>query len=84
MLDVFKVYNIINDINDIDGIGYCVVYGGEKFFELVVIIDEVEKEIEELSELVLFYNLVNLMGICVFCKLLLNIFYVVIFDIVFY
>ncbi|HDN2163901.1 TPA: acetate kinase, partial [Staphylococcus aureus] len=63
MLDAFKAHNIINDINDIDGTGHRVVHGGEKFPESVAITDEVEKEIEELSELAPLHNPANLMGI---------------------
>ena len=73
MLDAFKAHNIINDINDIDGTGHRVVHGGEKFPESVAITDEVEKEIEELSELAPLHNPANLMGIRAFRKLLPNI-----------
>ena len=66
MLDAFKAHNIINDINDIDGTGHRVVHGGEKFPESVAITDEVEKEIEELSELAPLHNPANLMGIRAF------------------
>lgn len=80
MLDAFKAHNIINDINDIDGTGHRVVHGGEKFPESVAITDEVEKEIEELSELAPLHNPANLMGIRAFRKLLPNIPHVAIFD----
>ncbi|WRN66026.1 hypothetical protein UM834_08205 [Staphylococcus aureus] len=71
--NAFKAHNIINDINDIDGTGHRVVHGGEKFPESVAITDEVEKEIEELSELAPLHNPANLMGIRAFRKLLPNI-----------
>ena len=73
MLDAFKAHNIINDINDIDGTGHRVVHGGENSPESVAITDEVEKEIEELSELAPLHNPANLMGIRAFRKLLPNI-----------
>lgn len=57
---------IVKFLDEIGGIGYCVVYGGEKFVDFVLIIDEVLVDIEELSDLVLFYNLVNVVGIKVF------------------
>ncbi|WP_340580678.1 acetate kinase [Staphylococcus aureus] len=84
MLDAFKAHNIINDINDIDGTGHRVVHGGEKFPESVAITDEVEKEIEELSELAPLHNPANLMGIRAFRKLLPNIPHVAIFDTAFH
>ncbi|HCV5940662.1 TPA: acetate kinase [Staphylococcus aureus] len=84
MLDAFKAHNIINDINDIDGTGHRVVHGGEKFPESVAITDEVEKEIEELSELAPLHNPANSMGIRAFRKLLPNIPHVAIFDTAFH
>ncbi|OHW04065.1 acetate kinase [Staphylococcus aureus] len=84
MLDAFKKHNIINDINDIDGTGHRVVHGGEKFPESAAITDEVEKEIEELSELAPLHNPANLMGIRAFRKLLPNIPHVAIFDTAFH
>ncbi len=57
-----------------------VVHGGEKLPESVAITDEVEKEIEELSELAPLHNPANLMGIRAFRKFLPNIPHVAIFH----
>lgn len=56
----------------------------KKFPESVAITDEVEKEIEELSELAPLHNPANLMGIRAFRKLLPNIPHVAIFDTAFH
>lgn len=84
MLDSFQKHNIIDDINDIDGTGHRVVHGGEKFPESVLVTDDVEKEIDELSELAPLHNPANLMGIRAFRKLLPNIPHVAVFDTAFH
>lgn len=84
LLNKLMEFGIIKDLNEIDGIGYCVVYGGEKFSDFVLLIDEIIKEIEDIFELVLFYNLVNIVGIKVFKEVFLNVLVVVVFDMVFY
>lgn len=60
------------------------MYGGEDFVMFCVVIDEVVKGIEVVINFVLLYNLVNIIGIKIFCELLLNVVFVVVFDIVFY
>lgn len=44
-------------------VGYCIVYGGEKFILIVCIDEEVLVEIESLFDFVLFYNLAGVIGI---------------------
>ncbi len=80
MLDSLINHGIIRDINDIDGTGHRVVQGGELFPESALVTDEVEKQIESLTELAPLHNLANLMGIRAFRKLLPNIPHVAVFD----
>lgn len=80
MLDSLINHGIIRDINDIDGTGHRVVHGGELFPESALITDEVEKQIESLTELAPLHNPANLMGIRAFRKLLPNIPHVAVFD----
>ncbi|MDY5059462.1 acetate kinase [Staphylococcus simulans] len=80
MLDSLISHGIIRDINDIDGTGHRVVHGGELFPESALVTDEVEKQIESLTELAPLHNPANLMGIRAFRKLLPNIPHVAVFD----
>lgn len=80
MLDSFKEHEMIKDITDIQGTGHRVVHGGETFPKSVVVTDEVESQIEELSELAPLHNPANLMGIRAFRKLLPEIPHVAVFD----
>ena len=80
MLDSFKKHGVIDSIYDINGTGHRVVHGGELFPESVYITDEVEKQIESLSELAPLHNPANLMGIRAFRKLLPEIPHVALFD----
>ncbi|MCD8914888.1 MULTISPECIES: acetate kinase [Staphylococcus] len=80
MLDNLIDHGIIRDINDIDGTGHRVVHGGELFPESALVTNEVEKQIESLTELAPLHNPANLMGIRAFRKLLPNIPHVAVFD----
>ena len=80
MLDSFKKHGVIDSIYDINGTGHRVVHGGELFPESVYITDEVEKQIESLSELAPLHNPANLMGIRAFRKLLPEIPHIALFD----
>ncbi|RQM95928.1 acetate kinase [Staphylococcus warneri] len=80
MLEKFKEHHIIEDINEIQGTGHRVVHGGETFPKSVVVTDEVEQQIEALSELAPLHNPANLMGIRAFKKLLPEIPHVAVFD----
>ena len=80
MLDSLINHGIIRDINDIDGTGHRVVHGGELFPESALVTDEVEKQIESLTELAPLHNPANLMGIRAFRKLLPIIPHVAVFD----
>ena len=65
MLESFKEHHMIEDINEIEGTGHRSAWG-EKFPKSVVVTDEVETQIEELSELAPLHNPANLMGIRAF------------------
>lgn len=80
MLAKFKEHNIIQDIYEIQGTGHRVVHGGETFPSSAVVTDEVEEQIEALSELAPLHNPANLMGIRAFRKLLPEIPHVAVFD----
>ena len=68
MLDSFEKHGFIENINDIEGTGHRVVHGGELFPTSALVTDEVEKQIESLSELAPLHNPANLMGIRAFKK----------------
>jgi acetate kinase len=80
MLEKLIEYGVIKSIDDIDGSGHRVVHGGEKFDDSVLISDEVEREISDLSELAPLHNPANLMGIRAFRELLPNVPHVAVFD----
>ena len=80
MLDSFKHHGIIDSTYDIQGTGHRVVHGGETFPTSVYVTDEVESQIEALSELAPLHNPANLMGIRAFRKLLPEIPHVAVFD----
>lgn len=80
MLESFKNHGIIDSIYDIDGTGHRVVHGGEKFPNSALVTDQVEADIEALSELAPLHNPANLMGIRAFRKLLPEIPHVAVFD----
>lgn len=81
---VYLEFGVVKEMKEIDVVGYRVVYVGEKFVILVVIILEVEEVLKECIDLVLFYNLVNIMGIDVCKVIFLDVLMVGVFDIVFY
>lgn len=80
MLEKLVEFGVIKNINEIDGSGHRVVHGGEKFDDSVLITDEVEAEIDRLSELAPLHNPANLMGIRAFRELLPDVPHVAVFD----
>ncbi len=54
---------VIKDISEIDAVGHRVVHGGEKFFQSVVVTDEILEEIKGLSELAPLHNPANVQAI---------------------
>lgn len=65
IVELVKLVNNLGFVDNLIVVGYCVVYGGEYFIEFVFIDDDVFVVIEKIVIFVLFYNLVNLLGICI-------------------
>ncbi|MBM7648822.1 acetate kinase [Bacillus ectoiniformans] len=84
LLDKLTSLGIIQSLNEIDGIGHRVVHGGEVFTDSVVITDEVEAQIEKLSDLAPLHNPANLTGIQAFKSVLPNVPAVAVFDTAFH
>jgi len=86
MLDLLThpSHGVIKDMKEIEGIGHRVVHGGEKFYESVLIDDEVEKTIEECIELAPLHNPPNLLGIRSCKRLLPGVPQVAVFDTAFH
>lgn len=84
LLDKLTKYRIIQSLNEIDGIGHRVVHGGEKFNDSVLITDEIEQGIEDVSELAPLHNPANLTGIRAFKAVLPEVPSVAVFDTAFH
>ncbi|SDN55250.1 acetate kinase [Alkalicoccus daliensis] len=84
LLDKLTKYHIISSLDEIEGIGHRVVHGGEKFNDSVLITEEVEKGIEDVSELAPLHNPANLTGIRAFKEVLPNVPSVAVFDTAFH
>lgn len=72
--------NIISDMSEISGVGHRISNGGDYYKQAVVIDDDVEQRIDEMSVLSPLHNPVNLLGIKAFKKILPNTMQVAIFD----
>jgi acetate kinase len=77
-------HGVIKDIKEIQGVGHRVVHGGERFYQSVLIDDEVEKTIEECIELAPLHNPPNLLGIRSCKRLLPGVPQVAVFDTAFH
>jgi acetate kinase len=75
---------IVSSLEEIVGVGHRVVHGGEKYAESIVIDDEVEANIEELSDLAPLHNPANLVGYRAFKKDLPHATHVAVFDTAFH
>ncbi|MFK2824672.1 acetate kinase [Bacillus sp. B190/17] len=75
---------IIDSLEEIDGIGHRVVHGGEVFTDSVLITEEVEEKIEQLSDLAPLHNPANITGIRAFKAALPSVPAVVVFDTAFH
>lgn len=75
---------VISSLQEINGIGHRVVHGGEVFTDSVLITDEVEEKIEQLSDLAPLHNPANLTGIRAFKKVLPHVPSVAVFDTAFH
>lgn len=77
-------YNIVKNLNEIKGVGHRIVHGGELYAKSVVIDDEVEKNIEKLSDLAPLHNPANLIGYQAFKKALPDVVHTAVFDTAFH
>lgn len=84
LLSEFLELNIISSYDEIKGIGHRVLHGGDKYFDSVIIDEDVIKTIEELIPLGPLHNPANLMGIISFMEVLPNIKQVAVFDTAFH
>lgn len=76
--------NIIESLDEITGIGHRIVHGGDVYSDSVIITEEVEKKIEELSDFAPLHNPANLAGVRAFREVLPNVPAVGIFDTAFH
>lgn len=84
VLEALTKYNVVSSLSEIDGVGHRMVHGGEKFCESVVINDEVERTIDDLSELAPLHNPANLVGYRAFRDALPGVEHVAVFDTAFH
>lgn len=84
VLEALTKYNVVSDLNEISGVGHRFVHGGEKFAQSVIIDEEVEKTVDELSDLAPLHNPANLIGYRAFKKALKNVGHVAVFDTAFH
>ncbi|PEJ57884.1 acetate kinase [Bacillus sp. AFS002410] len=84
LLEKLTGLGVISSYDEINGVGHRVVHGGELFTDSVVITEEVEKQIDELSDLAPLHNPANLVGIRAFKELLPNVPAVAVFDTAFH
>jgi acetate kinase len=83
-IQALKEGQAIGDISQIEAVGHRVVHGGERFSASVMIDDEVEKAIQQCSELAPLHNPHNLRGYLVARKLLPQVPQVAVFDTAFH
>jgi acetate kinase len=83
-IQAFKEANALGDVSQIEAVGHRVVHGGERFSASVMIDDEVEKAIQQCSELAPLHNPNNLRGYLVARKLLPQVPQVAVFDTAFH
>ena len=83
-IQALKEAKAVGDISQIQAVGHRVVHGGERFSASVMIDDEVEKAIQECSELAPLHNPHNLRGYLVARKVLPQVPQVAVFDTAFH
>jgi len=81
VLESLKSHGIVSDLKEIAGIGHRIVHGGEKYSASVVINEQVEKDIELLSDLA---PPANLLGVRVIDEILPEAVQVAVFDTAFH
>lgn len=75
---------VIDSLDEITAIGHRIVHGGDVYSDSVVITEEVEKKIEELTEFAPLHNPANLAGVRAFREVLPTVPAVGIFDTAFH
>lgn len=80
MLYELLINNFISDVNEIKGVGHRVLHGGEKYFDSVVIDDEVINDIVDLTKLGPLHHPGNLSGILAMQKAIPHIPQIAVFD----
>jgi len=83
-IQALKEAKALGDISQIEAVGHRVVHGGEHFSASIMIDDEVEKAIQQYSELAPLHNPHNLRGYLVARKVLPQIPQVAVFDTAFH
>jgi len=79
-----KEHGVLSSMADIHAVGHRVVHGGEAFKASVLVTDEVEKAIEDCSELAPLHNPPNLTGIRACKKIMPGVPNVAVFDTAFH
>lgn len=74
----------IGDLHNLAAVGHRVVHGGDKFFESMVLNDEIINELEKFNELAPLHNPYNLAGIKAIKDYLPDVPQVAVFDTAFY
>jgi acetate kinase len=83
-IQALKAAKALGDISQIEAVGHRVVHGGERFSASVMIDDEVEKTIQQCSELAPLHNPHNLRGYLVARKVMPQVPQVAVFDTAFH
>jgi len=83
-IQALKEANALGDISQIEAVGHRVVHGGERFSASVMIDEEVEKVIQQCSELAPLHNPHNLRGYLVARKVFPQVPQVAVFDTAFH
>lgn len=84
VLEALTKYNVVASLSEIDGVGHRIVHGGEKFAKSIIITDEVEQTVRELSDLAPLHNPANLVGYNAFKEALGDVKHVAVFDTAFH
>ena len=77
-------FKVVSTLDEIEGIGHRIVHGGEKYSASVIVDEEVENDIENLSDLAPLHNPSNLLGIRVIKEILPSAVQTAVFDTAFH
>lgn len=84
VLKALVEHKIVKTLDDITGVGHRVVHGGELYNKSVLLTSEVEKNIEDLTDLAPLHNPANLVGYRAFASALPKVKHVAVFDTAFH